>query len=101
MATFLRALLLFTGILLVLGAPVIVVAWRKGRHLMARRFLIAAGSVGILCAIISTTSEKLVSQCEAAGNTSCLDSGARGFQVLAVSIFAVGAIGKLVEVIRE
>ncbi len=91
MATFFVALLLFTGILLVLGSPVFVVAQRRDRKETARGFLIASGIVGLLCAIIAVGSERLVSQCEAAGNPSCLDSGAKGLQLVLVGGYVLAA----------
>jgi hypothetical protein len=78
------ALLLFTGLALVLGAPVFVVARMRHRKKTARGFLIAAGVIGVLSAILSFSSEMLESRCEAAGNPSCLDFGASGLQLVLV-----------------
>lgn len=78
------ALLLFTGLALVFGAPVFVVARLRDRKKTARGFLIAAGVIGVLSAIISFSSEMLESRCEASGNPSCLDFGASGLQLVLV-----------------
>jgi hypothetical protein len=89
--TFLVALFLFTGLVLVLGIPVFVVAMRRDRKDTARGFLIAGGVIGLLCAIISFSSEILESRCEAVGNSSCFDVGASGLQLVLVVGYVLSA----------
>ena len=101
LATFFAAFFFFTGLLLVLGVPVLVVAWRKGRNKTAHRFLIAAGLIGLISAVISATSDSLVSQCETAGNTGCLDFGSAGLQMLFVVGYIITSWVKAVILSRE
>ncbi len=93
MVTFLVALVIFTGILLVVSIPLLLVARRDGRFDTIRKFLVGAGVVGLLCAIGSATSDALVNKCTDAGNSSsaCIDAGTTGFQVLLVGGYAVAA----------
>ncbi|MEE9176838.1 MAG: hypothetical protein V3U46_00240 [Acidimicrobiia bacterium] len=65
-----------------LGIPLFVVAQRKGRTKTIRRFLIAAGVIGLFTALVSAGSESLESRCEAVGNFNCLDFGSTGLQFI-------------------
>ncbi|MEE8406487.1 MAG: hypothetical protein V3S32_04990 [Acidimicrobiia bacterium] len=88
MATFFAAFFFFTGLMLAFGIPLFVVARRKGRTKTTRRFLIAAGVIGLFTALGSVGSEILESRCEAVGNFNCLDFGSAGLQFL----FIVGYV---------
>ncbi len=88
MITFFVAFLQSTGLMLAFGIPLFVVARRKGRTKTTRRFLIAAGVIGLVTALVSVGSEMLVSRCEAVGNFNCLDFGSTGLQF----IFVVGYV---------
>jgi hypothetical protein len=88
MSTFLTSLLLFTGLLLVISVPVLVVARQRGRAGTVRRFPIAAVVTALFCATLAATAVGLEERCEAAGNPNCFDSGATGLQTLAVVVFA-------------
>ena len=101
MVIFLVAFLFFAGILLVASVPVFIVAWQRGLTATIRKFLIAAGVTGSVLAVISASSERLVNQCKAAGNLSCLDYGATGFQILVVIGFVFTAAVKAFIVYRD
>ena len=89
MTTFLTALVRYTGGLLLASVPVMIIAWRWGRVETIRRFAIAAGLIGLMCALLSLTSKELVDSCIAAGNKNCFDFGADGLQLMLV----VGYVG--------
>ena len=93
MITFTTAFFFFTAILLAAAVPVLIVARRDRLSDTIRHFLIGAGVVGLVCAVGSFTSERLVDQCVAAGSStrSCADSGTIGFQSLLVAGYAVTA----------
>lgn len=82
LASFLGALLLATGSLLVVAAPVFVLAWRRQRLEVAGKFLIAAIAIGLFFAVGSAGSERLVDSCRNAGGYYCLDAGFTGFLLL-------------------
>ena len=85
MITLISASLIYTAIMLIFSGPVLFVARQRELPKMARRFLIAAGVCGLICGVLSAGSERLVNQCEAAGNLSCVDSGSSGFQLMIVA----------------
>jgi hypothetical protein len=76
--TFIGVLVSVTGLLLVSSIPVFVVARRHARPRVARRFLIAAGVIGLFFAASALASEQLVENCGAAGGVACLDAGFSG-----------------------
>lgn len=84
LGTFLTSLLLFGGLALILGSPVLILARRLGRDRTWRQFLIAGIAVGVVCATLAFSSASLVDQCLAAGNPTCADYGATGLQLLFV-----------------
>jgi hypothetical protein len=88
---FITSLVIFVGLLVVLAAPLLYMAWRTERLNTARNFLIGAGVVAICCAVLAVVSERQVLQCLDAGNADCIDSGAAGMQFLFVGLFAVAA----------
>jgi len=90
-AVFFSALVFFTGLMLVLGIPLFVVARRKGRTKTTRRFLIAAGVIGLFTALVSASSETLTSRCEAVGNFNCLDFGSTGLQFIFIVGYAISS----------
>ena len=92
---------IFAGILLVASVPVLIIAWQGGLSETIRRFLIAAGVIGSVLAMISASSERLVNQCKAAGNPSCIDYGATGFQLLVVIGFVLTAAVKAFILYRD
>jgi hypothetical protein len=87
-ATLFAAFFFFTGLMLALGIPLFAVARRKGRTKTTRRFLIAAGVIGLSSAVVAASSERLVRQCETAGGLDCIDFGSAGLQFL----FIVGYV---------
>ena len=101
MATFAVAFVLFTGALLVISVPVVFLARRRGRSKTARRFLIAAGAVGLICAIVSAGSERLEGQCQTAGNPNCYDFGGTGLQFLLVAGYIISALTKALALRRD
>lgn len=85
---------LFVGLATLIGLPVVAVAYRRGEQRTMRKFLIAGVVVGVLVAVVSGTSDLLVSRCREAGNTGCLDYGAVGIQTLILVVYGlVSAIG--------
>lgn len=101
MQTFVTAFLLYTGLMLVLGIPVFVIARRNGQPTTARRFVVAAVVIGLLSGVVSFTSEQLVMRCEAAGNTACFDSGSAGLIVVFVAGYTIVAWVKAIALSRE
>jgi len=61
--------------------------------------LVAFGLAAVLAAI-DATSRSLVSQCLAAGNTRCVDSGGSGAQALVVAGYAVASWIKARHLVR-
>ena len=101
LATFLASLFFVIGLLLVGGAPVFVVAWRKGRTEIARRFLIAAGVIGLFFAVTAVASERLVERCGATGNTACFDVGYRGFLFAVAGGYVITSVIAAVKIGRD
>lgn len=101
MATFLAAFFLVTGLLLVCGVPVFVLAWRKGRTKTARRFLVAAAVLGLFSAAVAAASERLENQCQAAGNTNCIDYGVSGSLLIVVVGYLIVSLATAVMLSRE
>jgi len=99
--TLIIASFLFSGAALVLGTPLFLMARRKGRPEILRRFFIGAAGIGLFCGLVSARSERLVNQCEVAGNPTCIDYGAVGFQIFALFGYALGAIGSALTLRRE
>ncbi len=91
MAMFFAAFFFFTGLMLAFSIPLFVVARRKGRPKTTRRFLIAAGVIGLITALVSAGSEILTSRCEAVGNFSCLDFGSTGLQVIFIAGYVISS----------
>jgi hypothetical protein len=90
-AAFFTAFFQFTAIAVVTAIPVLVLARRTHRP-TGRRFLIGAGACGLICGILGATSKRLVDQCLAAGNPTCVDYGTTGMQVLTVAGYALVAL---------
>ena len=100
-ATFLGSWVFYTALLLVIAAPVAVLAVKKGRRDRARRFLWTALGLGLMCGLLSLSSQRSVSRCEAAGNTLCLDFGTAGMQFLLVTLYLVGVVVGIVVLTRD
>lgn len=101
MWTFLRAALLYSGILLALTLPIAILAPRRGRPEMVRRFLIVAAIVVVVASSLEVTGEQLVAQCEEAGNTQCVDYGGLGMLLLFVVPYGVVAVVKAYSLYHE
>jgi hypothetical protein len=82
MTTFLLALLLHTAAAVVLWLPLAWIGRRRRRMGTVRRYLVGAAATGLVCAVVAASSERLVNQCEAAGNPDCLDFGSTGIQII-------------------
>ncbi len=93
MITLVIAFFQFGVAALVLGIPLFLMARRKGRPEVFRKFVIGAAGIGLFCGLIAAGSEKLVNQCEVAGNSTCIDFGGAGFQVFALVGYALVAFG--------
>ena len=82
MVTFLIAFVGYTAAGAVLWIPLAVVGRRKRRTRAVNRYLVGAAAMGMICAVIAASSERLVNQCRDAGNPTCYDFGATGLQLL-------------------
>jgi len=92
--TFLYSILLYSGLLLIVAVPVILVARRRGKSSTIRNFIVGATATGSMLAIIKVSSDQAVQQCVDAGNTQCVDFGSTGMAVLFVGGYAVIALGR-------
>ncbi len=101
MAAFLTGLAVYGGLLLLASAPLLFMTRRLGRPKISRGFLMTAAVVAVLSAATAAGSAKLVAQCEAVGNSNCIDSGGAGFQLLLVGGYAVIALTTAVILYRE
>lgn len=88
--TFITSSLFYFGLLVVICGPVFFLARRTRRFHLAKRFLQAAAVGGLMCGIVAAGQARLVSQCEAEGNTACFDAGADGMKIMVVAGF-IGA----------
>lgn len=91
----------FGLIALILATPVVIIAFRRGMTDTVRRFAIVGASVAAGCALVSLGSDALVTRCFDAGNTGCLDYGARGVQALALGLYGVVAVLRAVGIARS
>lgn len=91
MITFLTTLILFVAILAVLGIPLWWVAFQAQKRTTLRNFTIAAALIAFFSALMAAISDRQIAQCEAAGNTACIDYGTTGLQAVMVFFFVVGA----------
>lgn len=91
MLTFLTTLLLFAALLAALGSPLWWIAHRSGKRTTIRNFAIAASGIAVLSALMAAISERQIAQCEAAGNTACIDYGTTGLQFVMIFFYVVGA----------
>jgi hypothetical protein len=85
---------LFGAVSLVLGLPLFLVARNTGRPDTVRRFAGGAAFVGLFCATLTFSSERLVNQCLATGSNpayTCLDPGSAGLQALAIVGYGIVA----------
>ena len=87
MTTFFIALLLALAALLIAGSPIFVIAIRRGRRHTVRKFLIAAGVIGVFMAAFAAGSARLKAQCLEAGNPTCIDYGFEGFLLVITFIW--------------
>ncbi|MGD2044217.1 MAG: hypothetical protein PVJ28_11245, partial [Acidimicrobiia bacterium] len=79
------------AVLAVLGAPLWWAAYQERKRTTLRNFAIGASGIAFVSAAMAAISERQIAQCEAAGNTACIDYGTTGLQVVMVFFFAVGA----------
>jgi hypothetical protein len=86
-----KDLLLFGVVFFAISVPVVVLARKRQRRHIGRRFLLAAGVGSLFASAVTTTSDALVQKCLDAGNTSCFD-GSIGILVLVIGVFAVAAV---------
>lgn len=78
----------FTALSLVLGLPLFLVAHRQEQHQLIRQFFMGAVVVGVICGVLDASSQRLVDDCERAGNPQCFDYGSTGLQSIAVAAYA-------------
>jgi TM2 domain-containing membrane protein YozV len=86
---------------LVLGIPLFLMAHRKGRPEVLRKFFVGAAGIGLFCGLVAAGSERLLNQCDAAGNPTCIDYGGAGFQVFALIGYALVAFGSALYLRQE
>ncbi len=94
MTTWLISIPLFSAVALAAAVPLFWVARKRKQADVARRWAWGALAVGLLCATLEYSGNKAVDQCVAAGGnpeTTCVDFGAVGFQLLIAGLFAAGA----------
>lgn len=87
--TFLRTALVILGILVALGLPLWLVAWRERRRDTIRNFAIGALVVAVLAGIVAFTSQRAVEQCIAANGRQCIDPGSNGVQLVMVVLYVI------------
>ena len=68
--------------MIVLAYPLRRIALARGRDHTWRNYITAAVALAVIVAVVDTTSRIAVRQCFEAGNTSCIDFGSAGFQIL-------------------
>ncbi len=101
LAAFLSTFLKVTAVLLVVSVPVFLLAKKRADTKISRKFLIGASAVGLFCAVAAAGAYRQISNCEAAGNHSCFDSGGAGIQMLAIVGFVVVAGIKTMGLYRD
>lgn len=77
------------GLLVLLSAPLFVLAWQRERLITARNFLATAGVIALFAGFMVHNSERQIEQCRAAGNPSCWDSGTAGLMIVFIGTYAV------------
>lgn len=92
MGTFLRTLLVVTGMLLLAGAPVLVVSWRVNRKSITRGFAAAAVGFGIFFAFAAVSSDRLVRECGESGSIACLDVGYQGLLFFVALVYFIASV---------
>lgn len=92
MTGFFGVLVFVTGVLLVCSIPVFIVARRRARPRIARRFLVAAGVIGLFFAASALASDQLVDDCGSAGGTACFDAGFSGMLFFVVGGYVTVAL---------
>ena len=101
MDTFIAVFALATGALMVCSVPVLVVAQRRNRLDVSRKFLWAAVSIGLFFGVSAVASDRLTDECVGSGSTSCLDFGFTGFMFLVGVIYVVAAVAVAISLNRE
>lgn len=91
----------YTALLLMFSAPAIFMARRRSSPDTTRRFLIAAVACGLACAILAAGSRRLEAQCEAEGNTQCVDYGASGLLLIIIVAFLCTALVRTYLLVRD
>lgn len=103
LVTFVVATVLIGSLILLIALPVLILAWRRGRFLTFRRFLISGGLVILASAITVTSSTKVRAQCVSVGNASynCLDYGGAGMLLLMIGGFGAAALVRAASLFRD
>ncbi|MEL6980898.1 MAG: hypothetical protein AAFO29_00585 [Actinomycetota bacterium] len=93
MLQFLTTVLLYLGILLACSLPVVLVARRDDYHRgVGRKFVLAGLGAGLGCGLVVASSNRLVQQCEEAGNSQCFDAGATGLVTVVIAGFVIVSV---------
>ncbi len=79
------------AIMLLLGAPLFIVAGKLKRSKVMIKFVAIAAVLAALIGGMEATSDLLVERCRESGNTGCMDYGASGAWVIAVGGFTAAA----------
>lgn len=82
--TFAFAFIRATALMLALAFPLFLTTYRRNLTQTTRRFLLSAAGIGTVIGFLAFSSERIVQQCEAAGNSACVDFGAPGLVLLAI-----------------
>ena len=92
MGTFLAVLASVTGFLVLCSVPALVVAQRRNRFDVSRRFVRSAVAIGVFFGLSAAASDRLVGQCTGSGSITCLDVGYAGLLVVVTAIYLIVAL---------
>ncbi len=101
MTTFFTTSAIVAVALLACGIPVFIVAWQRRRMSTIRSFIWLALGLGALAGVIESSSERLVTQCFAAGNPICEDPGGPGLIALLFVTYLILTVARAVAISRR
>ena len=86
---FITALVIFVGIVGLVGLPLWFVAGQRFRWHTIRNYAVSGLVVALLCAFVEVATVRAEEQCAAAGNPTCYDPGGPGLQMVMVGVYLV------------
>lgn len=101
MGTFLAVLASVTGGLLICSVPALVVAQRRSRFDVSRRFVRAAVVIGVFFGLAAAASDRLVEECTGSGSIACLDVGYAGLLLLVVAVYLIVSLATAIVMSRQ